>query len=140
MTAKEYLDKVWELESRVESKLYQVQSLRDLATNACGRVSGMPRNPSPDLQPIGSIVSKIADLEKEADDAVDELVDYKREVNDMLSQIGYIHGKLLELRYLNRKKWREISSELHFSIPTLQRFHSKALQLLDERLIHYDTQ
>ncbi|GHV27075.1 hypothetical protein FACS18948_3870 [Clostridia bacterium] len=139
MTAKEYLEKVWDLESRVESKLYQVQSLRELATNACGRLSGMPRNPSPDLQPISNIVAKITDLEKEADDAVDELVDYKREVSDTLSQIGYPYGRLLEFRYFDRKKWHEICKELKYSSASIQRFHTKALQLIDERLINYDT-
>ena len=78
MTAREYLTQARMIDSRINSKLMELQRARELATKATGLVSDMPRNPSPDLQQMESRVVKIVDLEREINAEIDELVDLKR--------------------------------------------------------------
>ena len=82
MTAREYLTQARMIDSRINSKLMELQRARELATKATGLVSDMPRNPSPDLQQMESRVVKIVDLEREINAEIDELVDLKAGVSD----------------------------------------------------------
>jgi hypothetical protein len=120
----DYLEKVWEAEAMIGTKLYRIQSLREVLTNPCSRLSAMPRNPSPDLQPIGTIAAEIADLEKELDAAIDELVDYKRDVIETLSHLD-------PLQHLN---WSAIVDETATSVRHLGRVHSTGLKALERIL------
>ena len=101
MTAREYLSQARMIDSRINSKLIELQRTRELATRATGTVSDMPRNPSPDLQQMESRVVKIVDLEKEINAEIDELVALKRDIRDLIAQIRKPEYRtVLELRYL----------------------------------------
>ena len=80
MTAREYLTQARMIDSRINSKLMELQRARELATKATCLVSDMPRNPSPDLQQMESRIVKIVDLEREINAEIDELVDLKRDI------------------------------------------------------------
>ena len=101
MTAREYLSQARMIDSRINSKLVELQRTRELATRATGTVSDMPRNPTPDLQQMESRVVKIVDLEKEINAEIDELVDLKRDIRELIAQIRKPEYRtVLELRYL----------------------------------------
>ena len=87
MIAREYLTQARMIDSRINSKLMELQRARELATKATGLVSDMPRNPSPDLQQMESRVVKIVDLEREINAEIDELVDLKRDIRELIAQI-----------------------------------------------------
>ena len=104
MTAREYLTQARMIDSRINSKLMELQRARELATKATELVSDMPRNPSPDLQQMESRVVKIVDLEREINAEIDELVDLKRDIRELIAQIRKPeYQTLLELRYLGFK-------------------------------------
>jgi hypothetical protein len=135
MTAREYLGQVQVLDTRIESKLNQIRALRELVTNPCGHISGMPHNPSPDRQPIQSVVSKIADLEKDVDADVDELVNLKQNAINMLQLLmNPYHTQLLELRYIDRETWKTIADKLPFCESHLYRLHAEALDNFEKLL------
>ena len=107
----------------------------ELATKATGLVSDMPRNPSPDLQQMESRVVKIVDLEREINAEIDELVDLKRDIRELIAQIRKPEYRtLLELRYLGFRTWDAIAEEMGFEPRTIYRFHSNALRVV-ERLM-----
>ena len=132
MTAREYLTQARMIDSRINSKLMELQRARELAT---GLVSDMPRNPSPDLQQMESRVVKIVDLEREINAEIDELVDLKRDIRELIAQIRKPEYRtLLELRYLGFRTWDAIAEEMGFEPRTIYRFHSNALRVV-ERLM-----
>ncbi len=95
----------------------------------------MPRNPSPDLQQMESRVVKIVDLEREINAEIDELVDLKRDIRELIAQIRKPEYRtLLELRYLGFRTWDAIAEEMGFEPRTIYRFHSNALRVV-ERLM-----
>ena len=65
MTAKDYLGQAYRLDQRINSKLEQVLSLRDLTTKATATMSDMPGGGSRNVYKMQDIVAKIIDLENE---------------------------------------------------------------------------
>lgn len=135
MTAKEYLSQARMIDSRINSKLIELQRTRELATRVTGTVSDMPRNPSPDLQQMENRVVKIVDLEKEINAEIDELVDLKGDIRGLIAQIRKPEYRtVLELRYLGMKTWPDISEGMQCSARTIYRFHNSALRVVDRLL------
>ena len=127
MTAKEYLNQAYRLDQRINSKLEQVASLRDLTTKATATMSDMPGG-SRNVYKMQDIIGKIIDLENEINADIDQLVDLKRE---MVSAIKAVedpeYQTLLELRYLCFKTWEQIAVEMNYSIQHIYRLRDKAL-------------
>ena len=127
MTAKEYLNQAYRLDQRINSKLEQVTSLRDLTTKATATMSDMPGG-SRNVYKMQDIIGKIIDLENEINADIDQLVDLKRE---MVSAIKAVedpeYQTLLELRYLCFKTWEQIAFEMNYSIQHIYRLREKAL-------------
>lgn len=127
MTAKEYLNQAYRLDQRINSKLEQVASLRDLTTKATATMSDMPGG-GRNVYKMQDIIGKIIDLENEINADIDQLVDLKRE---MVSAIKAVedpeYQTLLELRYLCFKTWEQIAVEMDYSIQHIYRLRDKAL-------------
>lgn len=129
MTAKEYLSQAYHIDQRINAKLEQVMSLRDLATKATGTLSDMPRSDTPNVCRMEDIILKIVGLENEINAEIDRLVDLKREMRTVINAVGYTEYKtLLELRYLCFKTWEQISEAMTYSRQHIFRIHEQALR------------
>ena len=133
MTAKEYLGQAYRLDQRINSKLEQVLSLRDLTTKATATMSDMPGGGSRNVYKMQDIIGKIIDLENEINADIDQLVDLKREMVAVIKSVkNPEYQTLLELRYLCFKPWEQIAVEMGYSIHHLYRLHNSALAICDE--------
>lgn len=133
MTAKEYLGQAYRLDQRINSKLEQVLSLRDLTTKATATMSDMPGGGSRNMYKMQDIIGKIIDLENEINADIDQLVDLKREMVAVIKSVkNPEYQTLLELRYLCFKPWEQIAVEMGYSIHHLYRLHNSALAICDE--------
>jgi len=131
MTAKEYLGQAYRLDQRINSKLEQVLSLRDLTKKATATMSGMPGSSSPNVHKMQDIIVKIVDLENEINADIDQLVDLKREMVGIIKAVeNPEHQTLLELRYLCFKTWEQIAVMMSYSIEYTFRLHKKALEFV----------
>ena len=129
MTAKEYLGQAYRLDQRINSKLEQVLSLRDLTTKATATMSDMPGGGSQNVYKMQDIIGKIVDLENEINADIDRLVDLKREMVAVIKAVeSPEYQTLLELRYLCFKTWAQIAIEMDYSIEYAFRAHKKALE------------
>ena len=128
MTTKDYLGQAYRIDQRINSKLEQITSLRELATKATSTISDMPHAPSKKLHPMENIIIKMVALEGEINSDIDELVDLKRNIFSAIREIVNLEYKtLLELRYLCYKSWEQISVSMDYDIRYLYKLHSKAL-------------
>jgi len=133
MTAKDYLGQAYRLDQRINSKLEQVLSLRDLTTKATATMSDMPGGGSRNVYKMQDIIGKIIDLENEINADIDQLVDLKREMVAVIKSVkNPEYQTLLELRYLCFKPWEQIAVEMGYSIHHLYRLHNSALAICDE--------
>ena len=136
MTAKDYLAQTYRIDQRINSKLEQITSLRELDTKATSTISDMPHNPSKNLHSMESIIIKMVDLGNEINSDIDELVDLKRNIVAIIRRLNNPeYQTLLELRYLCFKSWEQIAVNLGYEIRYLYKLHGRAL---DECEIFFD--
>ena len=132
MTAKEYLGQAYRLDQRINSKLEQVLSLRDLTTKATATMSDMPGGGSRNVYKMQDIIGKIIDLENEINADIDQLVDLKREMVTVIKSVSDPECQtLLELRFLCFKTWEQIAVDMGYSIQHIYRLLDKAMKLIE---------
>lgn len=126
--AKEFLGRVNQITRSLKWKKSQVESLEALATGCSAQISDMPRNPSPNLQRIETLVCKIADLKDsiKADEAA--LDDAKIELALMICRIPNENQQsVLTERYMHGKTWSQVMDSLDLSRSWLFDIHENAL-------------
>lgn len=129
MTTKEYLSQAYRIDQRINSKLEQIVSLRELATKATSTLSDTPPSGSRNVNSMEGIIVKMMDLENEINKDIDTLVDLKREFVFIIKKINNPeYQTLLELRYLCFKTWEQIAVEMGYSLQHIFRIHDKALK------------
>lgn len=137
MTAKEYLNQAYRIDQRVNSKLRQVDSLRDLATRATSTLGTEPVSGTRNVHRLEDTIDKIIDLENEINSDIDRLVDLKRDVMDTISKVQDPNVlMLLELRYLSFMSWEDIAAEMDYSYRWVHILHSKGLAAV-EKILEY---
>lgn len=72
---------------------------------------------------------KMIEYNEKINQKVDELIDTKKKVFDIIEQIKDHEQRLiLKMRYVDCEKWEDIEQELHVSKNTMHRIHRKALK------------
>jgi seryl-tRNA synthetase len=129
MTAKEYLSQAYHIDQRINSKLEQVQSLRELVTKATATLSDAPPSGSRNVARMSDIIAKMVDLEEEINADIDDLVDLKAEITAAIKALDNPdYAMVLELRYLCFKPWEEIASAMHYHSKYIYELHRNALK------------
>ena len=129
MTAKEYLSQARYLDNRIKSKLLQIDSLNELATRCTPSYSDMPKSPNREGSRMESAILDIIELEDEISKDVVELVALKKEIIEVIKQVGNTeYQTLLEERYLCFITWEQIAVDMNYSMQHVHRMHSAALK------------
>lgn len=128
MSIKEYLSQAYRIDQRINSKLEQIKNLRDLATKATSTLSDMGGSNSKNKQHMESVIVKMIDLENEIDNDIDMLIDLKRDIISVITQIkNPEYQTLLELRYLCFRTWEQIAVEMDYDLRYIHKLHRRAL-------------
>lgn len=132
LATKDYLHGAYRIDQRINSKLEQVLSLRNLAEKATATLSDTPVSGTRNVHRMEDIIAKMVDMESEINTDIQELMDLKREIIDIIKKVTNTeHQTLLELRYLCFMRWEEISVQLHLDIRWVHRLHNRALCEVD---------
>ena len=135
MSAKEYLQKIRMYDTRIESKLLEVQALRAMVTKITPTMKADVVTASSPQDKLGDAVAKIMDLETEIDKEIDAYVDLKREVTALLERLeNPFHYKVLHQRYFLYHTFERIATDMHYSFRGVCYLHGRALQAFDELL------
>jgi DNA-directed RNA polymerase specialized sigma subunit len=128
MTAKEYLGQAYRIDQRINCKVEQVSSLRNLATKATSTLSDAPPSGTRNVHRMEDVIVKIMAMENEINADIDRLVSLKQEIIRAIKSVNNPEQQtLLELRYLCFRTWEEISVEMDYSIQQIYRIRDKAL-------------
>ena len=133
MTAKEYLGQAFFLDQRINSKIEQLSSLKNLAARTTAGYSDMPGSRNKDG--FERTMIKIIALNREINNEIDRLIDLKAELTHRINSVEDIEQRtLLELRYLCFKSWEDVAAGMHYTVRYIHMLHSRAL-LSFEKLI-----
>ena len=128
MTTKEYLSQAYRIDQRINSKLAQVMTLRDLLEKTTVILSGTPKLATRNPHTMEDTIAKVVDLENEINMEIDALVNLKADITRRIKRVENTeYQTILELRYLCFKRWEEIAVEMNFSLQHLYRLHEKAV-------------
>ena len=134
MTAKEYLKQAYCIDQRINAKIEQVTSLRELTVKASATLSDMPKG-TPNPHSKENIIAKMIDLENEINADIDELVTLKQEILSVIKSVDRAeYQTLLEMRYLCFKSWEQIAVEMGYSLHHLYKKHNAALRACAETI------
>lgn len=129
MNVKEYLEQAYRIDQRINSKLEQISSLRELATKATSTLSDSPRNPNKNIYSMENVIVKIVTLENEINHDIDILIDLKHEIVSLIKKIqNPEYQTLLELRYLCFKTWEQIAVIMGYNSKYVFRLHDNAIK------------
>lgn len=128
MTVKEYLAQAYRIDQRINSKLEQIVSLRELATKATSTLSDTPPSGTCNVHSMEGIIVKMMELENEINADIDLLIDLKKEIMTIIKSINNPEQQtLLELRYLCFKTWEQIAVDMKYSIQNAYKVHDRAV-------------
>lgn len=137
MKAKEYLMQVVRADRMIDNKLHEIEELRRMAISVTSVLKDDVVSGGGTGDKVGTIVSKIIDMENELDREIDKLVDLKREVMSVIDQLEPTKCEILYKRYLQKKTWEKIAVETGFSYVWVCKLHGRALQDV-ERILDGD--
>lgn len=130
MSAKEYLQRGWNLNREIEALQNAKRRSYDRCTSSTVRPSGMPGG-----TPSVDVLSSYVDFSAEIDRQIDRLVGIQREI---AAVIGKVQDNRLRMvlteRYICFKRWEAMACELNIDYRWLMRLHKKALRAVDEIL------
>ncbi len=129
MNAKQFLKQAYKLNETIESDREELESLRSLATSISGDMTQERVQSSPSNDKIVNIISKIIDLENEIKDEIEQLIELKKAIRDVINKVEDKNEMLvLKYRYLMFYQWDEICEKMHYSPRQIHRIHDSALE------------
>ena len=134
MTTKEYLGQISRLNRMINNKLTEIAQLKDMAVSISATQSGERVQTTPNFDKIGTKYAKIDEMERKIDGMVDELVDKKektiQQIDSMEDENTY---NILFARYIEKKTFEVIATEMKYSWRQVVRLHGTALKQFEKK-------
>jgi hypothetical protein len=135
MRTEEYLNQARHLDTQINSKLSQIESLSALTTKCTATLTDMPGNKNNGTSKMEDTILKIITLQEEINSDIDVLVDLKKEIMTIIKKVeNSEYRTLLENRYLSFLSWEKIAVEMKYSIQQVYRKRTEALKKIEEIL------
>ena len=136
MTAKEFLERGNQLESRIEMKAEQLEKLQALAESVTVAWDSLSAGGgTPNHNKLAETVERIIEMKIRIADELAELAVIKQEIHETLQQVSDIELRtLLELRYINRRTWIAISDTMGQNERWIYRLHNRGLKIVEKIL------
>ena len=134
MTTKEYLGQISRLNRMINNKLTEIAQLKDMAVSISAPQSGERVQTTPNFDKIGTKYAKIDEMERKIDGMEDELVDKKEKI---IQQIDSMEDEntynILFARYIEKKTFEVIATEMKYSWRQVVRLHGTALKQFEKK-------
>lgn len=129
----EFLSQAYHIDLRIQSKLDQLESLNSLAAKATATFGNEPVSGTRDVHRREAVICKIIALQAEINADIDNLVDTKRELRAVIESVKNVdYRTVLELRYLNFRKWEQIAVQMGYTNRNVHYLHDRAIEYLEK--------
>lgn len=137
MNARQYLDQVRNLDTRINNKVSELTGLRSnlFSIRSSGDLSVDRVQQSHDHDQVAALIAKIIDEESEINSMIDLLVDKKKEIIKVIEQIDDTDiYDVIHKRYVQFMRWEKISDAKHMSDQWLFELHNRGLKIIQNYL------
>lgn len=129
METKQYLMQISRLDRKINNKLSEIAQYRELAQSISAVENKERVQTSPDFDKIGGAISKLDEMERKLDKMIDEYVEKKTKIIEQIDKMDdEIHYQILFSRYIEKKTFEKIATEINYSFRNTTRLHGKALK------------
>ena len=126
--AKEYFAQIRKTDRLIQRLTDTVNTLRSGLTSQSYELKPDKVQTSGPKDTLGETIAKIMSLEDDINTRIDELVTMKKEAFSMISKVPDLDQQnVLVGRYIQLKKWEDISEEMNYSTQWIFELHGKAL-------------
>ncbi len=129
-----FLSQARHLDVQINSKLEELYSLKALAEKVTTTYQSDMVDGSRDVHKREGIICKIVDLQNEINSDIDQLVDLKISIRQIIESLPDMEGRtVLNLRYDRLLKWQEVADTMGYSLRRVHNFHDRAIAFLEEK-------
>lgn len=118
----------------INNKLTEIAQLKDMVVSISAPQSGERVQTTQNFDKIGTKYAKIDEMERKIDGMVDELVDKKEKI---IQQIDSMEDEntynILFARYIEKKTFEMIATEMKYSWRQVVRLHGTALKQFEKK-------
>lgn len=134
MTFKEFLNQGYHAKARIRAKEERIENWRQIAESITAQIRPDSAGSSLPSKKVEDCACNIVDLQNEIKEEIAALVQAEREVGKFIrdAPLDETDRFIMELRYLNYKKWEEIAVELNYAYRWIMRRHKRAIAVLEE--------
>lgn len=134
-----FLKKIRWLDNEIDALIENKKSYEELAMKRTSNLNGYDVHGSGCKDQMAEFIAKIADIENEICAKIDRLVDYKKEVSDVIEKIDDKEcQKILVLKFARYKAMVDIAEIMNMDRSTVYRKYNKAIQSVQEILSDSD--
>ena len=134
MTTKDYLNQISRLNRMINNKLSEISQLRELACSVSAIRNEEKVQTSQKADSIGTAISKIDEMERDIERTIDK---YTKKKNLIIAQIegmdDELHYNVLFSRYIEKKTFEVIATEMSYSFRNITRIHGRALKEFERK-------
>ena len=132
MMAKEFLNRAYRIDCRINNKCEQLERLKALASSASMNYGGAQVSHSRKTDALENNILHIIEAEHELDEQIDMLIDMKKEIQQVIDLVADPDCRvLLEMRYLCMKRWQDIGATMELGRTQTYKLHMKALAMVE---------
>ena len=133
-----FLEQVEKLDARIRNKLIEKKQWMDIALGITANMDGERVQSSGGKSKMANAIERCVDMEAEIDRLVDELVDTKKEVIQVIESLdNAAEYAVLHRRYIQRQDLQEIADHYGYEYGWATTTHGRALKgvkdILDRR-------
>ena len=127
-----FLSQARHIDVQINSKLEELYSLKAMAEKVTTTYQSDMVDGSRDVHKREGIICKIIDLQNEINSDIDQLVDLKIAIRQIIESLPDMEGRtVLNLRYVRLLKWQEVADTMGYSLRRVHNFHDRAIQYLE---------
>ena len=135
MTAKNYLGEYKTLSASIVLAYEQRSQIRALAEKITASTEGLPRG-TDISDKVGKNAAKIADLDREIQDKINELLALRGEIQATIEQVsGKQIRQILTAIYINGHRVYEAAEIVGYSYSQTERYHLEGLEQIEKIMI-----
>lgn len=129
MTAKEYLEQVKEIDSKIKRLASLKERLKECMYSSAGSPEGERVQVSRNIDKFGSLYARIDNIEREINERKEEMTDLRVKLALDIDELSdFIQKQVLINRYIYLKSWQEISAKIGYTKGYIFQLHKEALK------------
>ena len=134
MTTKDYLNQISRLNRMINNKLSEISQLRELACSVSAIRNEEKVQTSQKADSIGTAISKIDEMERDIERTIDKYTKKKNLISSQSEGMDdELHYNVLFSRYIEKKTFEVIATEMSYSFRNITRIHGRALKEFERK-------